>query len=121
MLKSISLFFLTFLSFVPTYAADANLQNNLTGAVSELVPEVRTVKRTMSYADIAKEIQRWIFLFIGIIAVGYIIYIGAQLLWAPGNMEEMKSAMKSLMYVIVGLALIPFAYFLVNFIINIRL
>lgn len=53
--------------------------------------------------------------------MGYIIYIGAQLLWAPGSMEEMTKAMKSLTYVIIGLALIPFAYFLINFIINIRL
>jgi threonine/homoserine/homoserine lactone efflux protein len=50
--------------------------------------------------DVAQEIQFWIFVFVGIIAVAYIIYIGAKLLWAPGSTEEMTSAIKSLVYVI---------------------
>jgi hypothetical protein len=56
-----------------------------------------------------------------VIAVAYIIYIGAKLLWAPGNMEEMTSAIKSIVYIVIGLALIPFAYFIVQLIVNIRL
>lgn len=71
--------------------------------------------------DIGREIQFWIFVFIGIIAVAYIIYIGAKLLWAPGNTEEMTTAIKSIAYVVLGLAIIPFAYFLVQLIAHIRL
>jgi hypothetical protein len=115
----LSLLILPFI--LPLCIAAENLQGQLNNAVEEIIPQVQSVGRKVGYAEIAKEIQFWLFVFIGIIAVAYIIYIGAQLLWASGNMEEMTKAMKSLAYVVIGLALIPFAYFLVNFIINIRL
>ncbi len=102
------------------YAAQ-NLQNTITSGVAEVIPNVQSVSKTINYAQIAKEIQFWIFVFIGIIAVVYIIIIGAKLLWAPGSMEEMSTSLKALAYVVIGLALMPFAYFLVNFIIHIRL
>ena len=60
-------------------------------------------------------------MFVGLIAVIYIIAIGAKLLWAPGSMEELTKAMTSLAYVVLGLAIIPFAYFLIQFLISIRL
>jgi hypothetical protein len=58
---------------------------------------------------------------VGIIAVACMMYIGAKLLWAQGNMEELYAATKSMVYIIIGLALIPLAYFLVQLIVNIRL
>ncbi len=86
-----------------------------------MIPQVNSVDRNIDYASVAKEIQFWLFVFLGVIAVVYIIYIGAKLLWAPGSTEEMTKAFVSLFYVVIGLAIIPFAYFLINFIIHIRL
>ena len=96
------------------------LQQDLTNTVERLIPTVRSDNR-VDYVNIAREVQFWLFVFVGIIAVSYMIYIGAKLLWAPGNTEEMTSAMKSMGYIIIWLALIPFAYFIVQLIANIRL
>jgi len=51
----------------------------------------------------------------------YIVWTGAKLIWAPGNTEEITTAMKSLGYIIIGLAIIPFAWFIVSFIIHFRI
>ena len=80
-------------------ALAARLQQELTSTVQKFVPTVRSNNR-IDYVDVAQEIQFWIFMFVGIIAVAYIIYIGAKLLWAPGNVEEMSSALKSLVYIV---------------------
>lgn len=96
------------------------LQRDLTNTVERLIPTVQSDNR-VDYVNIAREIQFWLFVFVGIIAVAYIIYIGAKLLWAPGNAEEMTSAMKSIAYIIIWLAIIPLAYFIVQLIANIRL
>lgn len=96
------------------------LQKDLTSTVERLIPNVQSDNR-VDYVNIAREVQFWLFVFVGIIAVAYIIYIGAKLLWSPGNTEEMTSAMKSVGYIIIWLALIPFAYFIVQLIANIRL
>ena len=104
-----------------SFADNGDLQTSLTGHIQEVIPQAGSPKQNLNYVDIAKEIQFWLFAFIGIIAVAYIIYIGAKLLWAPGSTEEITTALKSLTYVVIGLALIPFAYFIINFIIKIRL
>lgn len=83
----------------PFTALAFSLQQYLTTSVESTIPTVRSNSR-INYLDIAQEIQFWIFVFVGIIAVTYIIYIGAKLLWAPGNTEEMTSALKSMVYVI---------------------
>lgn len=101
--------------------AAGDLQGDLTGRIQEVIPQVGAPNQDLNYIDIAEEIQFWVFVFIGVIAVAYIIYIGAKLLWAPGNTEQITTALKSLAYIVVWLALIPFAYFIVNFIIKIRL
>lgn len=97
-MKHTFLLFCLFL-FLPLSALAANLQDTLTGSVQDLIPHVQSDNQ-VDYVNIAREAQFWIFVFVGIIAVAYIIYIGAKLLWAPGNMEEMTSAMKSLAYII---------------------
>ncbi len=104
-----------------SFAQNDLTQQDLTGRIQVLIPNAASTKQDLNYVDIAKEIQYWIFVFIGIIAVAYIIYIGAKLLWAPGSTEEMTAALKSLVYVVIWLALIPFAYFIIDFIKNIRL
>ncbi len=105
-MKKILLFSLTiistcgFLSY-PSLAQSDLTQEDLTNRIQVLIPNAGSTKQDLNYVDIAKEIQYWIFVFIGIIAVAYIIYIGAKLLWAPGNTEEMTSSLKSLAYVVV--------------------
>ncbi|MCB9806530.1 hypothetical protein H6768_01270 [Candidatus Peribacteria bacterium] len=108
------------LLFLPVVSFGAELQGALTDTVQTLIPTVQSNNR-LDYVNVAREVQFWLFVFVGIIAVAYIIYIGAKLLWAPGNMEEMTSALKSIVYIVIGLALIPFAYFIVQLIVNIRL
>ena len=75
-------------------------QTGLTGTVQKIIPNASTVTNTIDYVSIAKEIQYWIFALVGIIAFAYIVWIGAKLLWAPGNMEEVSTAMKSLGYIV---------------------
>jgi Type IV secretion system pilin len=96
------------------------LQQDLTNTVQRLIPTVQSDNR-VDYVHIAREVQFWLFVFVGIIAVSYMIYIGTKLLFAPGNTEEMTSAMKSMGYIVIWLALIPFAYFIVQLLSNIRL
>ncbi len=79
----------------------ADLQEDVTGRVQEIIPKAGSPDQDLNYIDIAKTAQFWVFVFIGIIAVAYIIYIGAKLLWAPGSTEEMTTALKSLAYVVV--------------------
>jgi hypothetical protein len=109
------------LGFIIITSVFADLRDNVTGAVEDVIPNVQTGKANLDYVAVAKEVQFWIFAFIGIIAVAYILWIGAKLLWAPGNTEEITTSLKSLGYVVAGLALIPFAYFIIQFIINLRL
>jgi hypothetical protein len=99
----------------------ASLQDDINQGVQETIPNVKTSTKNINYVSIAQEMKFWLFAFVGIIAVAYIIYIGAKLLWAPGNTEEITTSLKSLGYVVVGLALIPFAYFIVQFIVNMRI
>ncbi|MFA6080480.1 MAG: pilin [Candidatus Gracilibacteria bacterium] len=90
-------------------------KEELTQVVQKIIPDASSGSHAISYTSIAQEIQYWIFALVGVIAIIYIIWAGAKLLWAPGNMEEVSTAMKSLGYIIIGLALIPFAYFIVSF------
>ena len=81
--------------------AAGELQGDLTGRIQEVIPQVGAPNQDLNYIDIAEEIQFWVFVFIGVIAVAYIIYIGAKLLWAPGNTEQITTALKSLAYIVV--------------------
>lgn len=96
MITKIIIIFSVCLSTFFSFAAD--LQGDLTEAVQTLIPTVQS-DREVDYVNVAREIQYWIFVFVGIIAVAYIIYIGTKLLWAPGSMEEMESSLKSVAYV----------------------
>jgi hypothetical protein len=109
------------LLFIPQ-SIFADLQDDVNSAIGETISGVQTAgTRDIDYVDVAHEVQFWVFVVIGLIAVGYIVYIGARLIWAPGNMEELSSSVKALAYVVLGLAIIPFAYFLVQFIVSLRL
>ena len=114
------IFIISLVFFGVALYAESGLQENLNGAVQEMVPNVES-DRKVDYVNIGKEVQNWIFMLIGIIAVAYLVYVGAKMLWAPGSIEEMHSSVHSLIYIIIGLALIPFAYVLIQLIVNIRL
>lgn len=64
--------------FASVYA----LQKDLTNTVERLIPTVQSDSR-IDYVSVGREIQFWLFVFVGIIAVCYIIYTGAKLLWSP--------------------------------------
>lgn len=69
-----------------TYAE--SLRDNLTNVVKVIIPDASSGSKKISYASIAEEIQKWMFVLVGIIAVIYIVWAGAKLLWSPGNTEE---------------------------------
>lgn len=110
------IFCFTALLYGTSYAATS--RNSITGVVKEIIPNASPNSGTINYVSIAQEAQYWIFALVGVIAVIYIIWVGAKLIWAPGNTEEITTAMKSLGYIVIGLAIIPFAWFIVSFIIR---
>lgn len=96
------------------------LENQLIQAVQEVVPKVESSNK-INYKKIGKEVQRWVFAFVGIVTMICIIIVGVQMLYAEWNTEQMKAAMNGIFYIIVGLAVIPFAYFIIKLISSIRL
>jgi threonine/homoserine/homoserine lactone efflux protein len=87
-LLSVLLFFIT--------SVWASLQDNLANAIKDVIPNVTTDTNDINYVVIAQELKFWLFAFVGIIAVAYILYVGAKLLWAPGNTEAITTSLKSL-------------------------
>ncbi len=77
------------------YAATTS-RNGLTNTIQKIIPGASPGSGNINYVSIAQEIQYWIFALVGIIAVIYIVWVGAKLLWAPGNTEEVTTAMKSI-------------------------
>lgn len=106
------------LLFAKSIYAETITREGLTDVVWAIIPNASPNSGNINYVSIAKEVQYWIFALVGVIAVIYIIWVGAKLIWAPGNTEEVSKAMKSLGYIIIGLAIMPFAYLIVSFIIN---
>lgn len=88
--------FLTLMGTTLSYAASGASQSGLTNVVQKIIPNASASSGQINYTSIAQEIQYWIFALVGVIAVIYIIWAGAKLLWAPGNVEEVSTAMKSL-------------------------
>lgn len=122
MLSKKILLFCTFLTLMcVSFADDFHLRNHITETLQDLSPSVNADASKIDYVAAAKVVKYWIFAFIGVIAVWYIIAVGAKLLWAPGGEEDTTNAIKSIAYVAVGLALLPMAYFIVDFIINFRI
>ncbi len=78
-----------------THAASTS-RNGLTNIIQKIIPGASPGSGNINYVSIAQEIQYWIFALVGIIAVIYIVWVGAKLLWAPGNTEEVTTAMKSI-------------------------
>ncbi|MBP8016489.1 hypothetical protein KAZ01_00630 [Candidatus Gracilibacteria bacterium] len=68
----------------------------------------------ISLMQILKSIQNYILAFVGIITIGTFIYIGARLVMAEGKQEEFNKAMKAIIYVVLGLAIIPLSYIVIK-------
>jgi hypothetical protein len=68
--------------------ADTTSRETLTNVVQTIIPDASPNSGSINYTSIAKQVQYWIFAFVGVIAVLYIIWVGAKLIWAPGNTEE---------------------------------
>ena len=64
--------------------------------------------------DILPRVQDIGFALVSIVAVGVFIWIAFQLFSARGNEEEFKKAWLSLVYAVIGFALIPSAYAIVK-------
>lgn len=71
-------------------------KEELTQVVQKIIPKASPGSGFIDYVSVAREIQDWIFALVGVVAFIYIVWVGAKLLWAPGNMEEVSTAMKSL-------------------------
>lgn len=61
-----------------------------------------------------KNIQVYFMGLLGIVSVSVFLYIGFMLFTAQGKEEEFKNAWKSLIYVVIGLAVMPLAYIVVK-------
>jgi hypothetical protein len=61
-----------------------------------------------------RNIQVYMMGLLGVISVSVFVYIGYTLFTAQGNEESFKKAWTSLIYAIVGLAVIPLAFILVK-------
>ncbi len=62
--------------------------------------------------------QNYIIGLLALIAVGVFLYTGFRLLMADGKEEEHKKAWLSLIYVGVGLAIVPLAYVAVRIVLG---
>lgn len=60
------------------------------------------------------KIQTYMMGLLGIVSVSVFLYIGYMLFTAQGKEEEFKNAWKSLIYAVIGLAVMPLAYILVK-------
>lgn len=88
--------------------------------MQDITPDVRAV-RNVDEAVILREAQDIIFQFVGIVAVVMILWMGIKFMTAQGNVEEFKKQAKAMIFIIIGLALIPLSYFFIRFITNLNL
>jgi len=62
------------------------------------------------------KIQEILFTVITVVVIGMLVYAGFRLFSAKGNAEEYKKAWTALIYIAVGLAILPLAYVVVKII-----
>jgi len=65
------------------------------------------------------DIINYLFLFLGLALLGIIIYSGVQIIFSDGDDEAVSGARKTIMYAILGVAVIVLSYTLVDFIANV--
>lgn len=64
-------------------------------------------------------IINYFLLFLGLVAVAFIIWAGITMTTSRGNEQKMKEGMKTITYAIIGLIIVFLAYAIVNMIANV--
>lgn len=59
-----------------------------------------------SFIDLLKKIINWLIEIGGVIAVGMVIYGALQMIFAAGNPEKFKKGRQTIMYTVIGYAII---------------
>ena len=67
-----------------------------------------------------ESVRNILFAFLGVTAIGVILWIAISFLGNKGKEDEFKKSTLSLIYLLIGLALIPTAYFIVSTLLNLN-
>jgi len=98
------------------YASDTNWLDRWAELAGKWIKDVIT---TWTFSDNIQSIVIYFLGFITLIAVIYIIYAGFRILTSSGEEEVIKKAKSTIIYVIIGILVIWFAWTIANFAIGI--
>ena len=105
-----------FLLFGFYNSADASLREEIIPRGNSFVPAGSLDSGTGFLDGLAEYIKETIFWILVVIVIGMFIYIGAKLIIARWQPEVFSEAVKSLVYVIVGLFVVSIAWLAVRLI-----
>jgi len=80
---------------------------------------VRDINTTGTFSETVQEVVIYLLWFVTLIAVIYIIYAGFRILTSSWDEETIKKSKNTIIYVIIGIVVIWFAWTIANFAINI--
>lgn len=112
--------FITALSVGGLVGVHADLKSNLQQSIEDTAPNVQS-NRNIDEAEIFAGVQDIIFQVVGIITIVMILYVAYRLIIVKGNVDEFKKESKALIFIIVGLAIIPLSYFIIQYLTNLNL
>ncbi|MDD2908075.1 MAG: hypothetical protein PHH98_05565 [Candidatus Gracilibacteria bacterium] len=69
-------------------------------------------------SDIIIKLINWMNGFVGIIVILMIIYAGVQVLFSAGDEEKLSKAKSSIIYIVIGIAILILNYFILSFLIK---
>lgn len=103
-------------NFVPTAHAVSQTQMLVSGnAAHDGAVDASDGNADVTFlTDVLPRIQEIAFSLVAIVAVAVFVWIAYNLFSARGNEEEFKKAWMSLVYAVIGLALIPAGYAIVK-------
>lgn len=79
--------------------------------------EMQLGSGTTAWDTIATIIKQLLTL-VSIVAVGYVLWAGFQIMTAGGDEEKVKSGRKTIIYVIIGIVVMWLAFWIVNLVIQ---
>ncbi|MCD5380868.1 hypothetical protein LR004_02975 [Candidatus Gracilibacteria bacterium] len=100
---------------IPYNSSELGLENGVK-LVKEGVSDINT---TGTFADTVQKVIIYLLSFVTVVAVIYIIYAGFRILTSSGDEETIKKSKNTIIYVIIGIVVIWFAWTIANFAINI--
>lgn len=110
MLQKISLIFITMFSFVQAALVYADLQQD----ILPVATGSWVLSGVSEGEDILDAVLRYvrdsIFGLMALIAIGVFLYIGFKLISARWNPEEFKKALNTLIYAVIGIFVVSFAW-----------